>query len=113
MFGWISGRLDQVPAVAAQVFEHRHLAIGLAARSLEEAHAGGPDEAYTQEQLEKMLEFTRMLTTWYSQIDRLSTTSLQRLFRGGARLAKLFAPAAKEAPEQETADFGKGERGPA
>jgi DNA-binding transcriptional regulator GbsR (MarR family) len=64
--------------------------IALLERCVEEAKGGGPDEAYTREQLEKMLEFTRMVTTWYSQIDRLPTASLQRLFRGGARLAKLF-----------------------
>ena len=55
-----------------------------------EANAGDNSEQYTREQLEKMLEFCRMVTTWYSQIDRLSTPSLLRLFRGGAKLAKLF-----------------------
>src|SRR5690606_20005053 len=64
--------------------------IALLERCVEEARGGGDDEAYTREQLEKMLEFTRMVTAWYSQIDRLPTSSLQRLFRGGARLAKLF-----------------------
>jgi DNA-binding transcriptional regulator GbsR (MarR family) len=57
-----------------------------------EANAGDASEQYTREQLEKMLEFCRMLTAWYSQVDRLSTPSLLRLFRGGAKLAKLFAP---------------------
>jgi len=37
-----------------------------------------------------MLEFCRMVTLWYSQIDRLSTPALLRLFKGGSRLAKLF-----------------------
>lgn len=56
-----------------------------------EAEEGGEREAYTREQLEKMLEFTRMITAWYSQIDRLSTPSLWRLFRGGTKLVKLFS----------------------
>lgn len=64
--------------------------ISLLEHCVEEARQGGEDEEYTREQLEKMLEFTRMLTSWYSQIDRLPTGALQRLFRGGARLAKLF-----------------------
>jgi DNA-binding transcriptional regulator GbsR (MarR family) len=75
--------------------------IALLERCVEEANSGGPDEAYTREQLEKMLEFTRMVTTWYSQIDRLPTSALERLFRGGARLAKLFGagPETKEKDE--------------
>jgi hypothetical protein len=64
--------------------------IALLENCVEEAKAGGESEAYTREQLDKMLEFTRMVTIWYSQIDHLSTPALQRLFRGGARLAKLF-----------------------
>lgn len=64
--------------------------IALLEHCVEEAKNGDPAEEYTREQLEKMLEFTRMVTVWYSQIDRLSTTSLERFFRGGTRLAKLF-----------------------
>src|SRR5690349_24034496 len=64
--------------------------IELLEHCVEEAKSGDASDDYTREQLEKMLEFTRMVTAWYSQIDRLPTTSLQRLFRGGARLAKLF-----------------------
>ena len=45
-----------------------------------------------------MPEFTRMVTAWYSQIDRLSTPALQRLFRGGAKLAKLFGLGGEAAP---------------
>jgi hypothetical protein len=37
-----------------------------------------------------MLEFTRMVTNWYSHIDNLSTSALLRLFRGGTVLAKVF-----------------------
>ncbi len=75
--------------------------IALLEHCVAEAEGGGPAEDYTREQLEKMLEFTRMLTAWYSQIDRLPTPALQRLFRGGARLAKLFlgGPAAPTASE--------------
>jgi hypothetical protein len=57
---------------------------------VQEAKAGDDSEQYTREQLEKMLEFTRMVTTWYGHIDNLSTPALLRLFRGGAMLAKLF-----------------------
>ncbi|HWE38190.1 MAG TPA: MarR family transcriptional regulator [Isosphaeraceae bacterium] len=70
--------------------------IALLESCVEEAKAGGSGEAYTREQLEKMLEFTRMVTAWYSQIDRLSTPALWRLFRGGAKLAKFFGGGAKE-----------------
>ena len=45
-----------------------------------------------------MLEFVRMVTVWYSQIDRLSTPSLQKLFKGGAKLAKLFGLAGEPEP---------------
>jgi DNA-binding transcriptional regulator GbsR (MarR family) len=64
--------------------------IALLEHCVEEAKEGGHGDDYTREQLEKMLEFVRMVTVWYSQIDRLSTPALQRLFRGGAKLAKLF-----------------------
>ena len=57
-----------------------------------------------------MLEFTRMVTAWYSQIDRLSTPALQRLFRGGARLAKLFGGGATAATE--AAEAGRADRRP-
>src|SRR6185312_7858157 len=65
--------------------------IALLEHCVTEAKDGGSKEDYTREQLEKMLEFVRMVTVWYSQIDRLSTPALQHLFRGGARLAKLFS----------------------
>ena len=64
--------------------------IALLEHCVREAKAGGPSEAYTSEQLEKMLEFTRMVTLWYGQIDRLPAGALLRLFRGGARLATLL-----------------------
>ncbi len=64
--------------------------IALLESCVNEAQAGGAAEEYTREQLEKMMEFCQMLTAWYSQVDRLSTPSLLRLFKGGARLVKLF-----------------------
>ncbi len=65
--------------------------IALLEHCVEETKQDDPGEAYTREQLLKMLEFTKMVTTWYSQIDRLPTPALEGLFRGGARLAKLFS----------------------
>jgi DNA-binding transcriptional regulator GbsR (MarR family) len=73
--------------------------IALLEHCVREANSGDPSEAYTREQLMKMLEFTRMVTTWYSQIDRLSTPALQRLFHGGAKLAKLFGTTTPSATE--------------
>ncbi len=73
--------------------------IALLENCVSEARAGDSSEQYTREQLEKMLEFCSMLTAWYSQIDRLSTPSLLRLFRGGAKLAKLFTAASGETAE--------------
>ncbi|MDR3621183.1 MAG: MarR family transcriptional regulator [Paludisphaera borealis] len=58
-----------------------------------EAKAGDESEQYTREQLEKMLDFTRMVTEWYSHIDNLPIPSLLRLFRGGTLIAKLFTKA--------------------
>ncbi len=64
--------------------------IALLEDCMREAEQGGEAEAYTRQQLEKMLEFTRTVSSWYSQIDRLSASSLRRLFLGGAKLARLF-----------------------
>jgi DNA-binding transcriptional regulator GbsR (MarR family) len=65
--------------------------IALLENCVREAKLGDPSEQYTREQLEKMLEFTRMVTGWYSHVDNLSTPALLRLFQGGAVLAKVFA----------------------
>jgi DNA-binding transcriptional regulator GbsR (MarR family) len=65
--------------------------IALLENCVDGAKADDASEQYTREQLEKMLEFCRMVTNWYSQIDRLSTPALLHLFRGGATLAKMFA----------------------
>ena len=59
---------------------------------------GGPTDEYTRQQLEKMLEFVRMVTVWYTQIDRLPTPALQALFKGGSRLARLFGVQPTEVP---------------
>jgi DNA-binding transcriptional regulator GbsR (MarR family) len=65
--------------------------ISLLERCVEDARSAGPDERFTCEQLEKMLDFTRMVSAWYGQIDRLSTGSLRRLLQAGPRLASLFS----------------------
>ncbi|HKM54181.1 MAG TPA: MarR family transcriptional regulator [Isosphaeraceae bacterium] len=82
--------------------------IALLEHCVREAKAGDESEHYTQEQLEKMLEFTRMVTTWYSHIDNLSTQSLMRLFRGGTMLAKLFTRGKSRSPvaDSEAAEAG-------
>jgi hypothetical protein len=70
--------------------------IALLEHCVHEAKLGGTSEQYTREQLEKMLEFTKMATTWFSHIDPLSTPSLLRLFQGGAMLAKIFGRSSLE-----------------
>src|SRR3954462_6982653 len=64
--------------------------IALLEHCVVEAKSGWSPEEYTREQLEKMREFTRMVTAWYSQMDRLSTHALERLFRDGSKLVRLF-----------------------
>jgi DNA-binding transcriptional regulator GbsR (MarR family) len=64
--------------------------IALLENCVDEIKEDDEAEQYTREQLEKMLEFCQMVTGWYSQIDRLSTPALLRLFRAGAKLAKMF-----------------------
>lgn len=64
--------------------------VSLLENCVHEAAIGGEAEAYTRQQLEKMLEFTRMVASWYAQIDRLPTPALRRLFLGGANLARLL-----------------------
>ncbi len=81
--------------------------IALLENCVEEAKSGGEPEEYTREQLEKMLEFTKMVTAWYSQIDRLPTSSLLRLFRGGARLAKFFGGDTTAPSDSQKVEAGK------
>ncbi len=64
--------------------------IALLENCVREAKTGDHSEQYTLEQLSKMLEFLRLVTTWYGHIDGLSTPALLRLFKGGPMLAKLF-----------------------
>jgi DNA-binding transcriptional regulator GbsR (MarR family) len=76
--------------------------IALLEHCVKEVEPGDSSEQYTREQLEKMLEFTQMVTAWYGHIDHLSTASMYRLFRGGALLSKVFnrgGSAAKKAAE--------------
>ena len=71
--------------------------IALLETCVRDANSGGSTDEYTRQQLEKMLEFVRMVTAWYSQIDRLPTPALQALFKGGGRLARLFGVHSPEA----------------
>ena len=85
--------------------------IALLEHCVHEANSGGPTDEYTREQLEKMLEFVRMVTAWYSQIDRLPTPALQALFKGGARLARVFGTHTPGAAEPEPSEAGSGIEG--
>lgn len=64
--------------------------ISLLQQCVAEAQTGGDTDQYTSEQLQKMLEFVQMITVWYSQVDRLSSNSMKRLLRAGAKIATLF-----------------------
>jgi DNA-binding transcriptional regulator GbsR (MarR family) len=78
--------------------------IALLENCVDGTKADDASEQYTREQLEKMLEFCRMVTNWYSQIDRLSTPALLHLFRGGATLAKMFALVSPGQPPSRASD---------
>jgi DNA-binding transcriptional regulator GbsR (MarR family) len=86
--------------------------IALLENCVREAKEGGESEQFTREQLEKMLEFTRMVTAWYTQIENLSTPALLRLFRGGSIVARLFSRVSSRRPgaeiEKEEAEAGVG-----
>jgi len=71
-----------------------------------EARVGGPDEADTREPLERMLDFMRLLTAWYSQVDRLPAASLQRLLRSGTQLVKLLGLGDPTATDPAEANAG-------
>ena len=73
--------------------------IALLEHCVGEAQSGGTTDEYTRRQLVKMLDFVRMVTAWYSQIDRLPTPALQALFKGGAGLARLFGAEPRSKPE--------------
>ena len=83
--------------------------IALLEHCVQDAKSGGTTDEYTREQLEKMLDFVRMVTAWYSQVDRLPTPALQALFRGGSGLARLFgvhSPGVRPVPETSEAGSG-------
>jgi DNA-binding transcriptional regulator GbsR (MarR family) len=84
--------------------------IALLEHCVDEAKLGDASEQYTREQLEKMLDFTKMVTSWYGQVDNLSTPALLHLFRGGAMLAKFFGGGKSNPPKiasgQEKAGAG-------
>ena len=61
-----------------------------------------PRNSTLREQLEKMLDFTKMVTSWYGQVDNLSTPALLHLFRGGAMLAKFFGGGKPNPPKIAT-----------
>jgi DNA-binding transcriptional regulator GbsR (MarR family) len=78
---------------------------------LRESEGSSESDAFTRGQVQKMLEFTRMISEWYSQIERLPKGSLLRLLRGGAILAKLLpSPPAGEVElhEPHSAPSGPG-----
>jgi DNA-binding transcriptional regulator GbsR (MarR family) len=83
--------------------------IALLENCVAEVKDGDASEQYTRDQLEKMLEFCRMVTGWYSQIDRLSTPALLRLFRGGTRLAKMFTLMSPAPPASHPKEDAPGE----
>jgi DNA-binding transcriptional regulator GbsR (MarR family) len=78
--------------------------IALLEHCVEEAKSAGPEEDYIREQLEKMLAFTRMVTVFYSHIDRLPPSALQALFKGGATLARLFGKPSTISADATTRD---------
>jgi DNA-binding transcriptional regulator GbsR (MarR family) len=85
--------------------------IALLEHCVHEAKLGDKDEQYTRDQLEKMLDFTRMVTTWYGHIDNLSTPALLRLFRGGSMLAKVFGKRQKSNVTSDQQKAGAGSLG--
>jgi DNA-binding transcriptional regulator GbsR (MarR family) len=81
--------------------------IALLEQCLRESEGAAEGDAFTRGQIEKMLDFTRMISEWYRQIERLPKSSLLRLLRGGAFLAKLLPQAAEtERPEPHSAPAG-------
>ena len=64
--------------------------IALLERCVADAREGGEAEAYTREQLARMLDFVRLLTAFYTEVDALPTGVLRRLLRGGSKISRLF-----------------------
>lgn len=65
--------------------------VALLEQCLGESRETGDENSYTCQQIRKMLDFTKMLSDWYSHIERMPTPALLRLFKGGTILAKLVS----------------------
>jgi DNA-binding transcriptional regulator GbsR (MarR family) len=83
-------------------------AIALLENCVQEAKAGDYADEYTLDQLSKMLDFIRLVSTWYEYLDRFSTPALLRLFGGGPVLAKLLT---RGKPSAAVADIESAEAG--
>ena len=55
------------------------------------AEAKRPDEAYTRQRLEGLLEFFETLTGWYEHVRRLSTPMLIRLLKLGDKITRFLS----------------------
>ena len=84
--------------------------ITLLKHCIAQAEGGQDSDEYTRLQMAKMLDFCQMLTTWYGEIERLSPSALQGLFRNGTKLTRLFGHFSGEGrpseSEPEPADPG-------
>lgn len=81
--------------------------VTLLEKCIDDTKRGGPDEDYTREQLEKMLEFLQFLSVWYAQVDQLSSPALQRLLLSGAKIASFFSARSRaEHPPRESLPAG-------
>jgi DNA-binding transcriptional regulator GbsR (MarR family) len=78
--------------------------ISLLEHCVKEAEAAGPGEEYTREQLARMLEFTRLVSSFYGHLERLPTPAMHALFRGGAALSRVFGPSRAEDRGEASAD---------
>ncbi len=75
--------------------------IALLKHCIDQAEGGQDPDEYTRLQMAKMLEFCQMLTTWYGEIERLSPSALQGLFRNGTKIARLFGHFTGPGPSPE------------
>ena len=82
---------------------------------LRETEGSTADDAFTRSQIQKMLEFTRMVSDWHSQIERLPKSAMMSLLRSGALLAKLMrlpTAAGKDEPGSQSVPSGVGSSEP-
>lgn len=85
--------------------------IALLEQCLCEVKGSGEAEDYTQQQLARLLEFTRLIADWYGHIERLPAPALARLLKGGAMLGKLVGNAPSDrADSPEPATTSKSRR---